>query len=80
MVVAGEKHLDKFCWGEAEQFHTVEHNGNRFGLFEVVTITTTGGRVITGKIGYISETWVDILPERLPVQRIKFSRIKSIRC
>lgn len=78
MVVAGEKHLDKFGWGEAEQFHTVEHNGKRFWLFEVVTITTKYGRRTTGEIGYISKSSVDILPEHESVQTIMFADIESI--
>ena len=78
MVTAGEKHLDHFGWGDAEQFHTVEQDGNRFWLFNVVTITTKNYWSITGQIGYISEKSVHILPEHMPAQIIKFEDIENI--
>ena len=78
MVVAGEKHLDKFAWGEAEQFHTVEQDDKRFWLFEDVTITTKHGYQISGEIGNITETSVHILPQHRPAQIIKFADIKDI--
>lgn len=78
MVVAGEKKLDKFNWGEAEQFHTVEQDGNQFWLFEVVKITTKDGQLVTGEIGYISESSVNILPDCRSAQEIKFTDIESI--
>ena len=78
MVTASEKHLDHFGWGDAEQFHTVEQDGNSFRLFDVVKITTKNGRSITGEIGYISEKSVDILPEHMSAQKIKFEDIENI--
>lgn len=78
MVTAGKKYLDHFGWGDAEQFHTVEHGKNKFRLFDVVKITTKSGKSITGEIGYITEEAVDILPEHQSAQRIKFEDIKNI--
>lgn len=78
MVVAGKKHLDKFTFGEVEQFHTVEYDGKRFWLFENVTIITKNGSHLAGEIGYISETSVHILPEYFPAVEIDFSDIEKI--
>ena len=78
MIVAGDKHLDQFTWGEREQFHTVEQDDKCFRLFEVVKITTKDGCCLTGEIGYISETSVHILPEHMSAKTIKFADIKNI--
>ena len=78
MVTAGEKRLVKMGWGDAEQFHTVEQNGNRFWLYDIVKITTKAGMYLEGEIVYITEKSVDILPDYMSAQTINFEDIETI--
>ena len=62
MIKAGDKYLDRFTWGDLEQFHCIEVGEKKFKLFDIVKVTLNDGRVITGEIGYIGEASFDILP------------------
>ncbi len=78
MIKAGEYHKDKFTWGEAEQYHSVEMEDKKFNLFDVVKVLLNDGRTICGEIGYIGENSFDILPEGEPARNISFKDVKDI--
>ena len=78
MVTAGGQVHRPFRFGDVEQFHTLMRNGRIFRLFDVVTIKTKDYSWIAGKIGYISEKSVDILPEHGSAKTVKLEDIESI--
>ena len=78
MIKAGDRHVDEFPWGKAEQFHTIEVGEEKFQLFDFVIVTTKEGKSIYGQIGYISKNSVDLLPDGQPAQNIPFKQIKTI--
>lgn len=78
MIKAGDRHVDEFPWGKAEQFHTIEVGEEKFQLFDFVRVTTKEGKDIYGQIGYISKNSVDLLPDGQPAQNITFKQIETI--
>lgn len=79
MVIPGEKHLERFGWGDAEQFHTLEDGANKYWLFDSVTIDTADGRRANGQIVFIDGSAVHIMPDDRPVKIINLKDIKNIK-
>ena len=78
MIVAGQKYPDVFSWGKAEQFHTIETEGEQFWLFQAVKVTTIQGFTIKGQIAYITEDTVHINSTNSSVKIINLTDIKRI--
>ena len=78
MIVAVEKYVDKFFWGECEQFHAIEMDNKRFRLLEEVRVILKKDSAVTGQIVDINEDSVCILPEHCSSKTIKFADIENI--
>ena len=78
MILAGDKRIDEFPWGNAEQFHLIEVGEKKFQLFDFVRVTTKDGKETFGQIGYITKNSIDLLPDGEPVINVPFKQIKTI--
>lgn len=79
MVVARNKYPEKFAWGEEDQFHTLECDGNQFELLTPVNITTKDGKTRKCSIGYIdTDTIQTIRYSDMADEDIKLEDIVSI--
>lgn len=82
MVKAGDKYIDIFEWGSVRQYHTVEQNGNKFKLFDMVKVTTKTGKTIEGEINSINEKSMFILTNpsllKMSTKSIKYEDIENI--
>ena len=78
MIKAGDKYIDKFTWGEVEQFHSVEVEEKNFKLFDVVNVILNDGKIITGEIGYIGEFSFDVLPVGENAKTLCYEEVKDI--
>ena len=62
MLTPGDKHLDHFWWGDAEQFHDLRDEAdNILQLFDYVQIVKNNGITLQGQIGFINSDSVVVL-------------------
>lgn len=77
MVKASDYFMDKFDWGEAEQYHSIELNDKKYRLFDIITIITKSNQTVKGMIVFIAQDQVDIMGDD-DSKTVALDQIKTI--
>ena len=79
MINPCDKRVQKLCGTEVHGYNAIENEaGERFSLFDTISIEKINGDKLRGAIAFISEAYIDVAPFHEHVQHVSYTSIKRI--
>ena len=79
MINPCDRRAQNLCGTEVHGYNAIENeNGEKFSLFDTISIEKINGEKLCGAIAFISKDYIDVAPFREHIQHVSYENIKRI--